>query len=224
MASYGNSGEWQPSPWQETPLASFQHLRGLIQSPPEALQQELPNNFPHVGVWWMTFWITLWKKLSLYHVHWEKSMRSTDMTMAMAGSMSEFGNAHKYSHTSARITAPCAQLAKVNTTSGKRWPTLTRENPPTPPKKNSPKIIRFRIPPNLVPEILGDWKWFHTPSPFFINWVGLLEVFFLIQKLGKSISWGKQHVLISFFLGTHRKFYITPWKNGGCKTTFLFGT
>ena len=49
MASYGASGEWQPSPpWQETPLASFQHLRGLIQSPPEAMQDQLHDSFPHV--------------------------------------------------------------------------------------------------------------------------------------------------------------------------------
>ena len=49
MASYGNTGDWQPSPpWQETPLASLQSLRGLIQSPPEALQQQLPDSFPNV--------------------------------------------------------------------------------------------------------------------------------------------------------------------------------
>lgn len=49
MASYGTPSEWQPSPpWQETPLASFQHLRGLIQSPPKALQDQLPDSFPHV--------------------------------------------------------------------------------------------------------------------------------------------------------------------------------
>ena len=182
------------------------------------------TTFHMFRVWWMTFWITLWKKLSLYHVHWEKSMRSTDMTMAMAGSMSDFGNAHKYSHTSARITAPCAQLAKVNTTSGKRWPTLTRENPPTPPKKNSPKIIRFRIPPNLVPEILGDWKWFHTPSPFFINWVGLLEVFFPDPKVGEINFLGKTTCVNLFFLGYAPEVLHNTLKNGGWKTTFLFGT
>ena len=49
MASYGNSGEWQPSPpWQETPLDSFQHLRGLIQSPPDAFKEQLSDSFPHV--------------------------------------------------------------------------------------------------------------------------------------------------------------------------------
>lgn len=49
MTSYGNSGDWQPSPpWNETPLTSLQSLRGLLQSPSEALQQELPDSFPYV--------------------------------------------------------------------------------------------------------------------------------------------------------------------------------
>ena len=49
MANYGQSSEWQPSPpWKESPLDSFQHLRGLMQSPPDAFKEELSHSLPHV--------------------------------------------------------------------------------------------------------------------------------------------------------------------------------
>ena len=49
MANYAQSSEWQPSPpWKESPLDSFQHLRGLLQSPPDSFKEELQHSLPHV--------------------------------------------------------------------------------------------------------------------------------------------------------------------------------
>ena len=46
----------------------------------------------------MGFWIMSWMKQTLYPAHWEQSMRSIAMIMAMVGSMCGFGTAFKFNH------------------------------------------------------------------------------------------------------------------------------